>query len=461
MPYSANSSLPQSVRDKYSGQCQSVFRNAFNSTYEKQGEERAFQNAHAAARRCMERKSMPDHKFNIYSGVLKAYEADGAKRLKTVASSTITDRSGDQMTENAIRKMADSAKDNLTIFLNHSYKVPEDVFGSVEGVAVVQRGEVWDLDFDIRLNEANDRAVKTYDAILGGTKLGTSIGAGINEGGYSKNKSTGGIIFDDVTLLEASIVGIPANPRSWVQYARKSLTEEELIEEENTVTITTSGGGQVTVTSEDQSVLDKARVWVDVDEKGKISTAVDTDKPEPEAAPSGKKDEAPEVTKESEAPEQPEMSEPQPTEDDPSHPENNEPVGDPGNITPAQEVEATDPDSADDGGDETKALAPDAVKATDFVSLVDMLRTITGELVTARQAQVDADEAKTRAEADLAATREELEKAKQIVEQIANLPIGRRSVVQYHVNDFRTKFGGLYGDDFVKMLENKNNDGTS
>ncbi len=403
---------------------------------------------------------MPDHKFNIYSGVLKAYEADGAKRLKTVASSTITDRSGDRMTEKAIRKMAESAQDNLTIFLNHSYKVPEDVFGSVEGVAVVQRGEVWDLDFDIRLNEANERAVKTYDAILGGTKLGTSIGAGINEGGYSKNKDTGGLIFDDVSLLEASIVGIPANPRSWVQYARKSLTAEELELEENSVTITTSGGGQVTVTSDDQSVLDKARVWVDVDEKGKISTAVDTDKPEPEAASSGKKDETPEVTKKQEASEEHTESEPTPAEDDPSHPENNEPVGDPGNITPAQEVEPTDPDSADDDPDKTASVIPDAVKAADFVALVDMLRATTGELVAARQAQVDADEAKTRAEAETRAAREELEKARQIVEQIANLPIGRRSVVQYHVNDFRTKFPA-YGDDFVKMLENKNNDGTS
>lgn len=430
MPYPSNSSLPQSVRDKYGEKCSSVFREVFNSTHEKQGEERAFQNAHAAARRCMERKSMPDHTFNIYSGLLKAYEQDGQKRLKTVASSTITDRAGDTMTEKAIRKMADSAKDNLTIFLNHSYKVPEDVFGSVEGVAVIQRGDIWDMDFDIRLNEANERALKTFEAIMGGTKLGTSIGAGINEGGYRLDKSTGGVIFDDVELLEASIVGIPANPRSWVQYARKALME---------------------TLDEDDSEVTKSRVWIDVDEKGRVSTAVDTDAPAPVA---DTKDDAPQITKE----QTPEDLQPVVTEDSPEHPENNEPVGDPENTTPtAQEVEATEPESADDDKDETtKDLVPDAVKTEDFVTLVDLLRSTTGELVNARKAQADADEARSRAEEELRSTKEDLEQAKEIVETIANLPLGRRSVVAYHVSDFRTKFGHVYGEDFVKMMEKEN-----
>lgn len=393
---------------------------------------------------------MPEHKFNIYSGLLKAYELDGQKRLKTVASSTIRDRSGDTMTEKAIRKMADSAKDNLTIFLNHSYKVPEDVFGSVEGVAVVQRGEVWDLDFDIRLNEANERAVKTYEAIQGGTKLGTSIGAGITEGGYRVDKATGGVIFDDVELLEASIVGIPANPRSWVQYARKSIAN---IEEDATesVTFTTPGGGEVTVTG-DHETVEKASVWIETRDGDKITVGDPV-----EEATDKKKDEEPEVTKAAEQKddEQPELVE-TPTEEDPSHPENNEPSGDPDNTTPAaQEVEATEPGSADDKGETTKDLAPDAVKAEDFISLVEMVRKTTGELVEARKAQASAEESKSRAEEDLRKLREEFQKAAEIISTIETMPLGRRSVVQYHVNDFRTRFGHVYGEDFVKMLEKK------
>ena len=208
---------------------------------------------------------LPAKKFNIYSGILKAYTSeDGKKRLKTVASSTIKDRAGDEMTPRAIERMAESARDNMTIFLNHKYLVPEDVFGSVEGVNIVGRGDAVDLEFDIRLNEANDRALKTYEAIAAGTKLGTSIGAQIPDGGATKSTNGHGWVFDDVELLEASIVGIPANPRSWVQYAVKSMTDLEPDEPDPDE-------------PEPVPAETKAKVWVTQDGKGNTEIAVDTD----------------------------------------------------------------------------------------------------------------------------------------------------------------------------------------
>jgi hypothetical protein len=77
-------------------------------------------------------------------------------------------------------------------------------------------------------------------------------------------------------------------------------------------------------------------------------------------------------------------------------------------------------------------------------------------LVDVRKALADSESKRAEAERDAAKAHGELQQAQEIVEQIASLPIGRRSVVQYHVQDFRTKFGHVYGDDFVKMLENKN-----
>ena len=41
-------------------------------------------------------------------------------------------------------------------------------------------------------------------------------------------KKDGVLMISDLELLEASIVGIPANPRSWVSYAMKSLTDFEI-----------------------------------------------------------------------------------------------------------------------------------------------------------------------------------------------------------------------------------------
>jgi hypothetical protein len=179
-------------------------------------------------------------RFQIFSGVLMAYtasvkQADGSERevkmLRGIASSTVKDLHGDRMTDNAIAKMEQSAKSNMTIFLNHSYEVPEDVAGSVvtawstkdASETAADGNPIALLHFEISINEQNERAVKAWSAIQGGTKLGLSIGAMIPDGGATWDKQAGGYIIDDIELLETSIVGIPANPKSWVEYAVKSI----------------------------------------------------------------------------------------------------------------------------------------------------------------------------------------------------------------------------------------------
>jgi len=157
---------------------------------------------------------------------------DGKMRLHGIASSTVKDLHGDTMLQSAVEDMERAANQNLTIFGNHSYDVPEDVYGSVEQAVMKQAGTVdgegnpvWDLNFDVVVNEENERAVKTWKAIDNGTKLGMSIGAMIPEGGATRNKKSGAYTIAHVELLETSIVGIPANPRSWIQNAVKSIRD--------------------------------------------------------------------------------------------------------------------------------------------------------------------------------------------------------------------------------------------
>jgi len=165
--------------------------------------------------------------FKIFVPLLKANKGpDGKMRFHGIASSSIKDRHGDTITRTALSEMERSANENMTIFLNHSYNVPEDVAGSVEQAILRNHPtdpDIQDLAFDIVVNTSNDRAVKAWEAIDGGTKLGLSIGARIPDGGASRDKSTGRYVIDHVDLLETSIVGVPANPRSWVEYAVKSL----------------------------------------------------------------------------------------------------------------------------------------------------------------------------------------------------------------------------------------------
>jgi hypothetical protein len=178
-----------------------------------------------------------DDKREWEPSALKAFrDPDGRMRLNGVASSTIKDLHGDNMLLSALEDMERAIGNGLTIFGNHSYDVPEDVYGTTESAKIKQAGTVdangdpiYDLPISVLINEENDRAVKTWKAIYGregtgGAKLGLSIGAMIPPGGFERDKKSGALTISHVELLETSIVGIPANPRSWIENAVKAYT---------------------------------------------------------------------------------------------------------------------------------------------------------------------------------------------------------------------------------------------
>jgi len=213
--------------------------------------------------------AMPQAEFKIFTGMLKAWATDdGKKRLKGVASSTTRDLHGDVMLESALEDMERSASNGMTIFLNHSYNVPEDVAGTVENAKMVSRGvdgdgnPNYDLDFQIVINEMNPRAVVAWQAIQAGTLLGLSIGAMIPEGGAVRDKKSGALTIAHVNLLETSIVSIPANPRSWIDRstgASKALLKAWRVEKSRTVPLgsptLTLDGSQYTIQGSLDSVL--------------------------------------------------------------------------------------------------------------------------------------------------------------------------------------------------------------
>ena len=187
--------------------------------------------------------------FKIYTNALKAYEADNGDRYVTgTTSSTIRDLHGDEMTLSALKSMEATAKQNMTIWLNHEYQVPDDLFGSVKDARIVKRidetgQEVFDLDVDISVvsEDENPEAIRAYRAIKRGVKLGLSIGAKVDRVSKKVDKSTGEetYVIDSVKLMEASVVGIPANQRSYLQNAVKSLRNAAVEEQK--------AGGNLTV----------------------------------------------------------------------------------------------------------------------------------------------------------------------------------------------------------------------
>lgn len=172
--------------------------------------------------------------FKIYTNALKAYENEsGEKFVAGTTSSSIRDLHGDEMSLGALRSMADTARQNMTVFLNHNYNVPEDLFGSATDAEIVKRWdaetnqEVYDLDLNIRVvnEDENPEALRAYRAIKRGVKLGLSIGARVEKA--SRKAAQGdqpeSIVIEKVRLLEASVVGIPANQRSYLHNAIKSI----------------------------------------------------------------------------------------------------------------------------------------------------------------------------------------------------------------------------------------------
>jgi HK97 family phage prohead protease len=171
--------------------------------------------------------------FKIFTRELvlkREKDASGGDQLyiEGCASSTVIDRMGDRISLSAQEKMLQQAK-NLTLWLNHSYDVPEDVFGTCEESYLKtatdpQQGECTELWIRARVDQGNPRAVKAYEHITSGTQLGFSIGASILDWTFQDTPDGSWVfVIEDVDLWEVSVVGIPANQRAYIESAAKAL----------------------------------------------------------------------------------------------------------------------------------------------------------------------------------------------------------------------------------------------
>jgi HK97 family phage prohead protease len=423
---------------------------------------------------------MPSTKFQIFSGILKASRSsDGRMRLHGVASSTTKDLHGDTMQSSAIEDMERAANNNLTIFLNHSYDVPEDVAGSVESARMKTRGADtegnpnYDLDMDILVNDANERAVKAFEAIERGTKLGLSIGALIPEGGAKKEKG-GNYIIEHVELLETSLVGIPANPRSWVEYAAKSLRGVE--KDGTTVPI-----GQPTLT------LDGSRYKIEGNVEGlhlesQTTTVGDTSQTTT-TINSSAEPVTPEIT-DATCPTCGKAKAQGGDCGNPFHKSVDPDVADAqvtiiqidtGDGSSSSDSDSTDASAPQDGsstnpdtGDEDHlATGDDAIAITAELNLengneaiqkmLGLLETTTRELVETKGkvTELTASVSTLTTERDTATAQRDLVlvETKRVLDNLADTPLMRKAVVIEAERELRSKFSGIYSEDFLKMLE--------
>lgn len=202
--------------------------------------------------------------FAIITKALAGGKDDvGRRRFNAVASSTITDRQGDEISLKALQQMAAKFREGVTIFLDHKNEAL-NAFGTTDSAEIVEGGidpktgtRIWDLKIAGGVNEPNPNAIQLHDSITGGyVKLGCSIDAFVTD---HKPKQAGRYDIDGLDVFAASIVGVPANQRSWAQKAVRAIKsfygepEEEDVNEGvevvdgQTATLTVEADGTSTV----------------------------------------------------------------------------------------------------------------------------------------------------------------------------------------------------------------------
>jgi phage head maturation protease len=375
------------------------------------------------------------------NGVTKRY-------FRTTASSSVVDAHDDEFTPRCVEKMASQANGSgMSIFLNHEYRIPEDLFGTTTEAVAIKRASadgasmVTDMDLIGFINEANPRARETADALEGGARLGVSIGARIKDYRPRDEKDPmGGWIIDDVELKETSIVGMPANPRSWVHYATKAINgfERERVKEATDMTKKATDIAQAPV---DVSITD-----AEDEETMKLMESAVTDPDtvkvlSTETMPGGP---ATMVDGEDEG---------QPTFD--GAPESDEDV--PDAADDAAPEETTEKADGLDGSPEDEAESETPVEDALSKELSSSAEDLSIAAVRAAKEEIlKRDEEITQLKEELETALATLATATAIVEKIATTPVGRKAVVRKQVDDYRTRITGTYDPEFMKFLKGSN-----
>ncbi len=143
--------------------------------------------------------------------------------LRGVASDDKIDRHGERFSKNALARMAETAKANLTLFGDHFHSW-ENTLGRAVEAAVNPQGQ-FEVVFQLENEEAQPKIRQLWAKLMGKTKLALSVGGRILKTFIEDAGGQQVRVLDDIELLEVSIVGIPANPRTWVEAIVKSMEE--------------------------------------------------------------------------------------------------------------------------------------------------------------------------------------------------------------------------------------------
>ncbi len=166
---------------------------------------------------------LDERRAQVVQGSRKSLIDDGDEMfLAGTASSSTEDRMGDTLTDNCQASMLSQAH-GMTQFLDHVYTIPESILGQIAEASIkratdAKLGDCLDFEIVSRISADNPRAVKCWQIVQNGIKLGWSIGGIFTDVDFKDEDDWfSGLLVNDIELLEVSLVGIPANRRTYTK----------------------------------------------------------------------------------------------------------------------------------------------------------------------------------------------------------------------------------------------------
>jgi len=153
--------------------------------------------------------------WTVKAQLLKTKSADGAPMISGVASSTAIDLGNERFSRACLKQMAE-AFPGKNLWLDHSYKIAEDLAGRMVSAVIKKNGEEYDLHITAELNQHNERAMRVYAALKDGYSAGLSVGVIVLEQRRLAEQNDRGVVTEITSCnpLELSLCGIPALPRA-------------------------------------------------------------------------------------------------------------------------------------------------------------------------------------------------------------------------------------------------------
>lgn len=165
-----------------------------------------------------------------FHATIKAYtEKDEAgneiRFIRGVASDDQIDRQGERFSTRAVQRMVETAKQNLTLFGDHNHSW-ENTLGHI--VDAKFNNGAFEVICQLESEEAQPKIKQLWAKLKSKTRLAFSIGGRVLKVIAEEVNGQTVRVLDDLELLEISVVGIPANPRTWLEAIVKSLEGQEI-----------------------------------------------------------------------------------------------------------------------------------------------------------------------------------------------------------------------------------------